>query len=55
MINTWFKFEDKIQNTSKVIEFTMNHIDNDDDNGGTKNNVSPGRGGGDIILSHMGK
>ena len=25
MINTWFKFEYKIQNTSKVIVFTSNH------------------------------
>ena len=49
MINTWFKFEDKIQNTSNVIVFTRNHTDDDD---GTKNNMSrPGRGGGegDII------
>ena len=52
MINTWFKFEDKIQNTSKVIVFTRNHTDvNDDDaddDDGTKNNMSPPVGG-DII------
>ena len=30
VINTWFKFEDKIQNTSKVIVFTRNHTDNED-------------------------
>ena len=42
MINIWFKFEDKIQNTSKVIVFTRNHTDDD----GTKNNVSPPVGGG---------
>ena len=45
MINTWFKFEDKIQNTSKVIVFTRNHTDDADDDG-TKNNMStPGQGG----------
>ena len=53
MINTWFKFEDKIQNTSKVIVFTRNHKDDDDadDDDGTKNNMSPPShgGGGDII------
>ena len=38
MINTCFKFEDKIQNTSKVIVFTRNYTDDDDD--GTKNNMS---------------
>ena len=44
MINIWFKFEDKIQNTSKVITFTRNHTDDDADDG-TKNNMSPpGRG-----------
>ena len=54
MINIWFKFEDKIQNTSKVIVFTRNETDDDHDDGaddedddGTKNNMSPpGRGGG---------
>ena len=53
VINTWFKFEDKIQNTSKVIVFTRNHTDGDtDDNDATKSNMSPpGRGGGgDIII-----
>ena len=49
MINTWFKFEDKIQNTSKVFMLTRNHTDNK-----TKNNMSPlgrgGGGGGDINL-----
>ena len=42
MINrpTWFKFEGKIQNTSKVIVLIRNHKDDDDD--GTKNNnLSP--------------
>ena len=48
MINTWFKFEDKIQNTSKVIMFTRNHTDNED---GTKNNMLPPVGGGDIITA----
>ena len=28
--NTWFKFGDKNQNTSKVIVFSRNHIDDDD-------------------------
>ena len=47
MINTWFKFEDKIQNTSKVIVFTRNDTDDADDDDGTKNNMSlPGRVGG---------
>ena len=53
VIKTWFKFEDKIQNTSKVIVFTRNHTNDDDDDADhrTKHNVSPGRrGGGDIIL-----
>ena len=56
MINTWFKFEDKIQNTSKVIVFTRNHTDDNDDDAdnnddGTKNNMSPpGRWGRDIII-----
>ena len=48
VINRWFKFEDKIQNTSKVIVFTRNHTDDDDDDtddtddaddDGTKNNM----------------
>ena len=38
MINIWFKIEDKIQNTSKVIVFTRNHTeDNNADDDGTKN------------------
>ena len=48
MINTWFKFEGKIQNDSKVIAFTRNHTDDDNDSdGGTKNNMSPLVGGGE--------
>ena len=31
VINTWFKFEGKIQNTSEVIVFTRNHTDDDVD------------------------
>ena len=47
MINIWFKFEYKIQNTSKVFVFTRNHTDNDEaDEDGTKNNMSPPVGGG---------
>ena len=53
MINTWFKFEDKIQNTSKVIVFTRNHTDDDEadnaDDDRTKNNMSSPGHGGDII------
>ena len=53
MINTWFKFEGKIQNNSKVIVFTRNHTNADDagdddpgdDDDETKNNMSPGGGG----------
>ena len=45
VINAWFKFEDNIQNTSKVIMFIRNHIDDGKDNG-TKNNMSPPVGGG---------
>ena len=45
VINTWFQFEDKSQNISKVIVFTRNHTDDkaDDDaeDDGTKNNTSP--------------
>ena len=47
MINTWFKFEDKIQNTSKVIMFTRNCKDDDNDDAedtdkdDDKNNMSP--------------
>ena len=46
VINTWFKFEGKIKNASKVIAFTRNHTDDDDgadddDEEGTKNNMSP--------------
>ena len=40
--------EGKIQNASKVITFTRNHTDDDEDadEDGTKNNMSrPGRGG----------
>ena len=40
VINTWFKFEDKTQNLSKVIVFTRNQTDDADDDG-TKNNMSP--------------
>ena len=45
---TWFKFEDKIQNASKVIVFTRNHRDatDADDNNRTKNNMSPPSLGG---------
>ena len=49
-----FEFEFQIQKDSKVIAFTRNHTHANDDNAdddGTKNNMSPpGRGGGDIIL-----
>ena len=49
MINIFFKFEDKIQNASKVHKESDNDADDDpddDDNHGTKNNMSsPGRGG----------
>ena len=48
MINIWFKFEDKLQNTSKVIVFTRNHTDDDD---GTKNNVLPVGGARDMPCS----
>ena len=43
VINIWFKFEEKIQNTSKVFVFTRNHTDddNDADDDKTNNNVSP--------------
>ena len=41
MINTWFKFKSKIQNGSKVIAFSMNHTDHNDDDNETKNNMSP--------------
>ena len=50
--NTWFKFENKIQNTSKVIVFTRNHTDKDNADGDddrTKNNMSP-PGRGDIMI-----
>ena len=43
MINSWFKFEDKVKNFLKVITFTRNHTDDADD--GTKNNMSPLVGG----------
>ena len=53
MINIWFKFEDIIQNASKVSLFTRVHTDDDDDDDdadddddGTKNNMSPPVGGG---------
>ena len=55
MINIFFKFEGKVQNDSKVIAFTRNLTDDDDDNADdrTKNNVSPRLGGGgDIKTSH---
>ena len=52
MVNTWFKFEGKIQNDSKVNAFTRNHPDKDADDDavdGTKNKMSTsplvGRGG----------
>ena len=53
MINTWFKFEVKIQKDSKVITFTKNHTDDDadNDNDGTKNNKSPPVGGGSNITT----
>ena len=40
MINTWFKFEGKIPNYSKVIMFTRNHTENnaDEDVGGKRHN-----------------
>ena len=54
VINIWFKFEDKIQYTSKVIVFTRNHTDEDDADDGTKNNMSPpGRGEADINISKV--
>ena len=50
VINTWFKFEDKIPNDQKVILFTRNHTDDkaddDADNDRTKNNTSPPVRGG---------
>ena len=53
VINIWFKFEDKIQNTLKVTVFTRNHTDDDDnddadddDDDGTKNSTSPSPSGG---------
>ena len=49
MINTWFKFEDKIQNTSILIRFTRNHRDDDTDDDRTKSNMSPPGLLGDII------
>ena len=59
VINSWFKFEDKIQNTTKVIVFTRNHTDGDtDDNDAddrTKNNISPRSGGGGDIILHYKK
>ena len=48
MINIWCKFEDKIQNTSKVIVLTRNHTDDDE---GTKNNIMSPPPVGDIILT----
>ena len=57
MINICFKFEDKIQNTSKVIVFTRNHTDDSDDaDDETIKNMSPpgwggGVDGGDINLT----
>ena len=45
MINTWFKFEGKIQNDSKVITSKEIHTatddDDDSDDDGTKNKMSP--------------
>ena len=56
MWSIWFKFEDKIQNISKVIVFTRKYTDDneaDDDDANkddrTKNNVSHPVGGGYII------
>ena len=46
MIITWFKFEDKIQNNSKVIAVTRNHTDDNVDNERTKNNIFSLRLGG---------
>ena len=53
VINTWFKFEGKIQN---IIAFTRNHIDDadnadDDAANGTKTMSLPS-GVGDIIIQH---
>ena len=58
MINIWFKFEDKIQNTSKVIVFTRNHTDDDtdDDDKTTEPKticLPPVGGGGDIIAKQI--
>ena len=47
MINTWFKFEAKIQNASQGITQST------DDDDGTKNNMSPPGRGGNIILSKI--
>ena len=41
--NTWFKFEGKIVNDSKVIAFTRNHTDDNE----TKTLCVPQLGGGD--------
>ena len=47
VINTWFRFEGKIENASKVIVFTRNHTDADDDRRqqNQKQYVSPQPGG----------
>ena len=53
MIKTQYKFESKIPNDSKVIVFTRNHTD-DDDEDVTKNNMSPSvRGDINITQVHM--
>ena len=44
VINTWFKFEDKIPNESKFAMFTRNHTDNADDDE-TKTICLPSQGG----------
>ena len=51
VINTWFKFEDKIQNLSKVIVFTRNQTDDADDDGTIT--ICLLRSGGDIITEGL--
>ena len=45
-----FKFENEIQNTSKIIVFASNHTDNDPDDNRTKKNVCFWLGGGGDII-----
>ena len=45
--NTWLKFEDKIQNTSKVIIFTRNHTDDATEPKTIHVCLPPVRGGGE--------